>query len=599
MVGAVRASAQEATRTPHVVRVVMADGTVVRGAEVTFFGAPLDTGGAGDVARSVTDDSGRCRVSLLPTTPYLGWACRRTDAGAVVTLATERTGNATTLTFRGDEKAPRTAWRLGGLDAWKEHGPMRVRLSLHGDDTLFAGAVVDAEGRFPVPPLPPLQVEWDVFCGDRLVWAIGGSVADDTFVPGPQVIDAEVVDDRGQPVAGATIARLALVWQQGIGPFATDPRGERFPIAVSDAAGKARLLVAHNGDPFRGVGYPPLAFVAGREGHGECVSALGEGRCENGAFKAVPEAGGTAPTLTFTLARRAAAAGRLVAAEGRRPQTMRVCADDLLRVARDSSTTISESAVLAVGADGTYATLPPAREREVMAGQLVVPPLDLPASDPYRRALGPRTVVLTPEAVNKADIDLTTLVPLRLQVLDVDGAPAVGAHVLVVPRARNDYVRGEHGVVAVTNGAGHLVVPTLPGQWFVVVMDGSAMATATVDVKAGAAVEPLRLQPMPTLPVRVVDGEGKPVVGASFCTSGASWNSDGEAEERVVRAIGFTATNWCLQRLHTDADGRARLPFVSTRGMRLDAQAIVTDGQSEDIALVEREDPVEVVVRKR
>lgn len=584
---------------PHVVRVVMADGAVVRGAEVTFFGTPLDAGGPGDVARAVTDDSGRCRVALLPTTPYLGWACRRTDAGTVVTEATERDGNATTLTFRGDEKVASTTWHIGGLDAWKEHGPMRVRLSLHGDGTLFTGAALDAKGSLSVPPLPPLQIELDVICGDRLVWATGGSVAENTFVPPPQVVDADVVDDRGQPVAGATIARLALVWQQGIGPFATDPRGERFPIAVSDAAGKAKLLVAHNGDPFRGVGYPPLAFVAGREGHDECVAALGEGRCENGVFKAAPEAGAASPTLTFTLARRAASAGRVVAAEGRQPRAVRVCADDLLRVAQNSSTTISEAATLAVGADGTYARLPAARERDVVAGQIVVPLLELAATDPFRRALGPRTLVLTPETLTRPDIDLKALVPLRLQVLDADGAPAVGAHVLCVPRTQTDYVRAEHGAVAVTNGAGHLVVPTLPGPWFVMVMNGGAMATAAIDVKAGVAVEPLRLQAMPTLAVRVVDGEGKPVAGASFCTSGASWNSEGDPEERVVRAVGFTATNWCLQRLRTDADGRARLPFVAARGMRLDAQAIVADGQSEDFALVERDEPVDVAVHKR
>lgn len=590
---------QDALRAAHAGRCIGTEGQPVAGAEVTFVATPMGEGDAADdVVQTKSDENGRFKVGLLPSVRYVAWAARRTDAGTIVSAPVERAVT-TTIAFGHDDGVAPARWRVNGLDRWKDHGPMRVQLRVLGNTSLLRAAALDAAGYVALPPLPNVTCEALFFCGERPVHIAGHTLRQDTMLPPPHHVEAVVVDDQGKPVAGASIGRLAIAWSTQIGPFVEEIRGRRLELAVADAAGKARLLVAHDQNPFLGVPYPPMVFVASKPGLGDAISALGEGRCENGKFAPVDPKDVDAAVLTMTMSGKAPLQRKCLGMPETANVSVSAFGSVILEFAGNMRTSVDERVVRTATADGTFELPSSAVGREFGAFRAKVPLPSLADDDPFRRVRANDTLVLPPANVfSGGDLDLRAVVPLRLQVLDASKGPAVAAQVLAVPRNGDAYLNPRYGAGAVTDGAGRCVLATLTGEWFVIVVHGATFAALVVDVRKDLAPTSVNLEPMPTMAVRVVDAEGHPVANATFECTSASWGSGGtDPEGDVIAALAYSIAKWRIGTMRSDAEGHAALPFVKNSRTQVEFVARSGDRSSDEMKLVPSGDATEVVLR--
>jgi hypothetical protein len=470
-----------------------------------------------------------------------------------------------------------------------------MELRVLGNRALLRDVPIAADGKVALPPLPNVTCEVRFFCADRLVHFAGYSLRDDTQLPAPQVIDAVVSDDQGKRLPGVAIGRLAIAWSDAMGPFYEDRRGERCEVAVTDGEGKARLLVAHEKSPFLGVNYPAMVFVASREGHVDGISVLAEVRSENGAMAPVAADEVPTATLRFTMPAAEGQRGKLLAAAGKLPAAARWVGTLTYPHAENSLTSVEEVSVVPVGADGSFAIVGQAPGRQSGALQLRVPVPELAADDPFRRTPGVDRLVLPP-SLSSGEVDLRTIVPLRLQVVDATGGPAIGANVLCCPRYGGAYLVPQYGVSAVTDTAGRLVLPAMLGESFVLVVHDGTMATSAIDVTKDLSPVVLTLRPMPAMSVRVVDAAGAPVAGAAFQMTGSSWSGGIDAEGDLMAALAHQLSSWQTKGVRTDVAGRATLCFVGGKQVRMRFMAKAGDAASNETSFVENNEPVDIVV---
>jgi hypothetical protein len=585
-------------RASHVGRVTTADGTAVAGAEVTFLGAPGVPGGAGDVVRAVADAQGRFRVALLPEPRYCAWAARAKDGAQLVTAAVPRGASATAIVFAGDEKAATTHWRVTGLDRWAVHGPVRVQVLVAGTDALLATHALDADGRMALPPLPELNCEVRFFVGSRLVHTMGVLLRADAELPPPQAVEVLACDQAGKPIAGATIDRVTAIWHEQFGAFPVDTRGQHHEVAVTDADGKAVVLVAHDRSPFLGVDYPALVFVARHAAHGDCLSVLADRRSEGGIARPVAPADAANARLHFPMPPLAADGKRALAVGAVPGSAVRFVGALVYPDGVNSNTQVSEQLLAHADVNGAVHAPLATNGRSVAAAHVRVRWRELAADDPFRRATAWTTLAVPIGEAPAAPFDLATALPLRVQVLDTGRGPAVGASVLCVPRIGSSYLDAEGAVIATTDAAGRVVLPALPGAWFGLVVHGHTMATFRVEV--GAALPPVQdvqLEPMPSMAVRVVDANGAPLAGAVFATVGASWSNSSDAEGNLMSKLGAGLTAYVFRMVRSDADGHAMVPFVPGPVLTMRAKAQWHGGESNEWKLTPSEERSDVVVR--
>lgn len=566
-----------AGRTAHPGRVLAADGAPVVGAAVTFVsveghGALRDE----DLVQATSDANGRYRVQLLPTRSYTAWATQTTAAGALVTPAVPRSPLQTELQFAKDGEVAPARWQLQGCEAWRKVGPLRVQLVVAGSEQLVPPATPDAQDSVPLPPLPRVPWEVRVFCGDRLVYVDDGHTWAAGSLPPPHRIALRVVDEKGKAVAGAAIARLAARYPHSEGPLPMPVRNDRYPVAVTDARGKAEVLVASSRPPEQGVGYPPVAFVATKPGHESAVSGYSSVPFQNGERVAPNVLSVLWPTkrgLQFRLPALAPGAVRRLALPDPHAPAVRFGQYESLPYDADSTTSIWHAWAEPVEADHTVA-LPFRREGD--AGQLlelarVLAPVG--ADDPFRRALAPRPLVVPMDWLD-ADrgLDLRKVQALRLQLLDAGGGPAIGAQVLLAPEAGQQFLDPDHAMRAETDATGRVVFPVLPGKWVVAALAGTSFGTVVVEVGTSPEVVTLPLSPLDRMRVRVVDGEGKPLAGVHFFNTGASWSGGGEPEQHFRTELGHQLASWFLSQAITGPDGCADLPFLVCKSLRVEFQ---------------------------
>lgn len=591
-----------AGRTAHPGRVLAADGAPVVGAAVTFLsveghGAMRDE----DLVQATSDANGRYRVQLLPTRSYTAWATQTTAAGALVTAAVPRSPLQTELQFGEDGEVAQVRWQLEGCAAWRAIGPLRVQLVVAGSEQLVPPATPDAQGTVPLAPLPRLPWDLRVFCGDHLVYVEAGHTWAAGSLPPPQRIALRVVDEKGKAVAGAAIARLAAMYPHSRGPLPAPPGNDRYPVAVTDARGKAEVLVASSRPPEQGVGYPPVAFVATKPGHESAVSGYTSVPFENGervAPNVLSVLWHTKRGLQFRLANQAPGAGRRVALPDPHAPAVRFGRYEFMPYDARSSTSVWNAWTEPVEADHTFA-LPTRREGD--GGQLlelarVLAPVA--ADDPFRRAVTPRPLVV-PMAWLDADLglDLRKVLALRLQLLDAGGGPATGAKVLLAPEAGQEVLEPSHAMRAESDPTGRVVFPVLPGKWVVAALAGASFGSVVVDLASSPEVVTLPLSPLDRMRVRVVDGEGKPLAGVRFDYTGASWSGGGDADEQFRTGLGNQLASWFLGQATTGLDGGADLPFLLCKSLRVEFQAHHGKLRGREMALVADDEITEIELK--
>lgn len=587
-----------AVRAAHPGRVVDAAGAPVAGAAITFVsveghGAMRDE----DVVAATSDANGRYRVQLLPTRSYTAWATQATAAGVLVSAAVPRSPLQTELQFGKDDAVAPVRWQLDGCEAWREVGPLRVQIVVAGCEQLVPTSTPDAQQTVPLPPLPLLPWELRVFCRDRLVYVEASKSWAAGTLPPPQRLAVQVLDEKGRGLAGAAIARLLAMYPDSLGPFVQPARNDRYPVAVTDAQGKAEVLVASPRPPEEGVGYPPLAFVATKPGHEPAVSGYSSVKFQNGERvepNVLTMLWRTKRGLQFRLQTQAPGASRRVALPDQYAAAVRFGRDEFLPYDKDSSTSVWHAWTEPIEADHTLA-LPTRREGD--DGQLlelarVLAPVA--ADDPFRRAVTPRPLVV-PMAWLDADrdCDLRKVQALRLQVLDAVGGPGIGAQVMLAPVG----IDPSHAMLAETDATGRVVFPVLPGKWMVAALAGASFGSMVVDVVASLEVVPLPLSPLDRMRVRVVDGEGKPLAGVGFDYTGASWSGGGDVEQAFRTELGHQFAGWFLSQARTGADGCADLPFLACKSLRVEFRARHAELQGAEISLVAGEDITEIELK--
>lgn len=585
------AAAQEApSRVAHPGRVLAADGAAVAGAEVTLVSVEREISPAGpDVVRATADANGRFRAQVLPTCLYRLWAVRPRGAQFEVSPVVEQRLPASEVRFAADGgEAPAHLQILGG-EKWKDQGPLRVQVLVGGAAGFVAEQELGTNGSVPVPPLGLCEIEVFVTAKGSLVHYenAGGSLV--VALPPPQRVRAEVVDGDGKPMPGVRIDRIVSGWRRDVGPFGLATSCARRPVATSDAEGRAEWWVAYNGDPYEGVGYPPIAFLAAAADHREGIAGFSKTSFANSVLR--PTAAGAEPGLRFELVKHEAPA---LAVTGVPAAGLRVNFSGwhMVPMEENGATSLADEIRWQPGV-GAPDPAPTFRGQLAQIHGLMPA---LAADDPFRRSCSPHPLLVAWDPSAQKQLDLSGLEALRLQWIDSSGGPAMGVQVQCLPLDAGDLTVGA-AIPAMADAGGRLVLPVVPGRWYVLAVRGGDWLGQELTVTAGMAPQTLRLEKLMAMRVRVVDGDGKPIAGARFQNTGASWQGGGDAIESCLQQLANQVASWSLVEASTDAAGLATIPFLKRPRQRIDFQAYAGERRSAELHLVADDEVVDVVLK--
>jgi hypothetical protein len=218
----------------------------------------------------------------------------------------------------------------------------------------------------------------------------------------------------------------------------------------------------------------------------------------------------------------------------------------------------------------------------------------LAAEDPFRSVPCTSEVYLPPSALDQpGGLDLGALVPVRVQVLDPTQRPVGGVRVAcVAPMGLGYDVDGlAHATRGFSDGDGRVLLPAMPGRWFLVAEGAHAAAIAPIEVHPGLTVQRLQLQPLACMRVRVLDAAGAPVVGVRIENRG-SLGADGEDAflfMMLAQTVDFDG-------VVTDQSGHADLWFLPGRGNR-PRYRIERDGRKAAGKVVAGDERVDIVLQ--
>jgi len=596
--GVVVAQAIETPRVAHPGRVLDAAGDPVANAEVTFITTDShSTGLAPDIVRAAADGNGRFRTLLWPTRSYRGWAIA--DEGQVVAdlvVASRVVPMRLPMTeIRFAAKPARVAEQIAlrGLGPWREHGSIRVEALVDGVAGLIEPRIMDDGAVLPLPALPVLEVDVRFYVADRLVHIESSRTNNRAGLPAPHQLRGRVCDAAGQPIAGVRIERMWWMWRRSRSPFPALHAAARFVVAETDADGHAAWLIAGREDPRARSenSWPALAFVASKPGYAEGVSGFTESAfCNDKVISPQP---GDGP-LPFVLEARQAVEATI---RGAPPVARLLERSNHSLIATENSYYSAADLYDGGTVAGGAVTLPPRAvtlQDAVLHLTEIMPRLG--AAGPFHRAVVPRPLQLVGDRFGSGfDLDLATVVPLRVQLLDVTGGPAMGAHVACLPITMTEDRLDT--VPAQADAAGRIVLPILPGEWLLIGMHEGSWAKARIVVEKGHEVETLKLEPMPSARLRVIDREGQPVANVRLGIRSSRNSGTNDAVERILNHVGFAITSWSIRRVVSDADGRLEVPFLPSKSRRTDVQARKEGSVSRQFELLADEDWTEITLQ--
>lgn len=467
---------------------------------------------------------------------------------------------------------------------------------------------VDENGALAVPPLPadlPMLLDLHTADGrwiESPMWSWQSSQRlqprSSPLVHPPQRVRALVVDAAGKPVAGAMIQRLAWRYSGAERLLPSPLAVTQWDAAVTDAEGRAELLVATQEDLFGDDSdYRMIHFMATAPGRAPAFS----GRTQSLYLdrELATESEREAKELRFTLRTANATKGRIEAAAGRMPR--QIVRATMVSVPMDGNSTTGTGVRerIVVAADGTFAMpeLDGRHDLESLSIPDVAPPLE--ADDPYARA-AVVTALPLPIAKVAGDlrVDLRALTALRLAVLDVGKGPARGADVVCSPDLGGRYLDPRHAMQARADASGRLALPVLPGRWVVAVVREGQFACVEIDV--GADLPPpqsVQLEPLPRMPLRVIGPSGAPVAEATFMTSGGSWGGDHGALVDFRQQLAWDIATWHLGRARTDAEGRCSIPFLECRDVEVSFRVQSGGASVDDVVLRAHDASLDIVLK--
>lgn len=580
-------------RKPLVGTVVDAAGKPVAGAAVQLTVPGRDGAPPLDALDATTDERGRFRVQALPCTSYQAWA-----AGPAADDGTRKVSEVAALAV-GQPASLAVRWTGGegviefeGLDAWQARAPFTLRATIAGRATDVEVKGKDGVQGAPLAAQPREGADFALFDRDgRFVHGVRVAARANVRmrVPPPFELKMKVVDEKGQPIAGARIARMTT---REVVRFArtssviaivdeAEPLAGTLELGVTGPDGVLKALVASRSNPLKG------ARTIGGEWR-LCATAPGRAPSYGGAdFMGSYEDGKVVEaaerdSLTFTL--RPSPPLRVRVVDGERPVagvavTLRGSADmesgqgwswpwpDPRRATTDADGWARLESP-PTGAGATQLRFELAGPLSVGDGQLPMPARPVLLAPISREGAAPDAEVV---------LDLATLATVTFAVRDESGGPGRGAQVVLLPAQDGD-VDGATTVMT-PDAAGRLAVRLTPGDWIAIActQDGYAMLPFVAGKTAEAA---LTMAPFPSMRARLVDGDGKPVAGAHFAAQQfgiavvdvelVEDEDEGKAaDSRLRQLLKQHAQRWnriLLARGKSDADGVFRTPYLPVDG---------------------------------
>ncbi|HEY8022710.1 MAG TPA: carboxypeptidase regulatory-like domain-containing protein, partial [Thermoanaerobaculia bacterium] len=379
------------------------------------------------------------------------------------------------------------------------------------------------------------------------------ALADEPCAHGPGsgiVLSGAVADERGRPVAGATVRAMAPLDNRSPAVFCSSEtvtsRGGEFSFELPRIHSNYRLVA------FDAAHAPALATAPGAPGGPARSIRLRLERGRTGRGRVVDEAGRPVAGARVELRR-----SRLDRGEYRRPETS-FPDDDLYRAT--------------TGADGRFALarLPvtsrgPAFEVAVHAAGFVPASWDTIA---VKRGDAADAENVADTAIDLGTYTLATRPASAGRVTDPGGRPIAGAEVWALHHERpwqEDRTPGERaaGPAARTDGDGRFLLRGAGEElWLVVCHAGFVAEEKPLSGLSGSPA--IVLTPAAELAGRVVDGEGRPVPGARVAYPDPSPYLDVALPPGTCSPPYETAT---------DASGRFGLPGVPPGWQFLSAEA--------------------------
>jgi hypothetical protein len=199
------------------------------------------------------------------------------------------------------------------------------------------------------------------------------------------------------------------------------------------------------------------------------------------------------------------------------------------------------------------------------------------------------------DAADESLVDVAALATVELTVRDEGGGMGRGVQLGIVSGAHESADRSSLRLLA-PDASGRVAVKVAPGTWIAVACTETGYVAKEFDAATTPTLE-LKVEPFPTMRARIVDADGKPVVGAAFRVSGQQWNG-GESGALVdlLRNLAMAWNDELMRRARSDADGVVRVGFVPATGWRSSGVFYARSKGSSEMELV-AEDVGDVVVK--
>jgi len=592
----------DAARMATFARVVDLAGQPVVGAEVTFAGGNphlVEALMPVDVQVATSDERGRARADLLPGRCYVAWVHGPRDAEGQLPISRAHepsdffaAGALVELRcVRLSEPLRRLA--ITGTEGWQADGPLRYFAM-----TPHPGLVTELE-----PDADGLIAKWTVANGAVEIRTADGqplwSIADGGLevghgqphqhpvdVPPPQQVRVRAVDENGAAIAGATIrhrtSQRATFLRR---PFqsASVLQSRLREVGVTDAEGRATVVVPHASDPLREASGRMLLEVSA-PGRATVVGGVW-GRFVYVNGRRLPSFEGEELPFTLPAVEPVAAVAGLVP-PGTRAQLVAACK---LYTSPNQWQTDRRLFVTEVGADGRlqFDGVPP----DVDSMRICLMPEA--GGEPF--VCSSLTGRVTPPALlGDSGPWSSRFARLRLQVLDASGGPARGAIACVMALPAATVLQRESVFRFPLDTTGRGGVKVTAGEWVAIVVTPVGYAAALFTAAGGEDVEVgLQLQPLARMKVVLRDRDGAAIVGArvrfarSRATGGPSpLDAALYAFERGVRQ------SW--NQLETDAGGALTIPFLPTERIQNRVKLYWPGGVSVDFTVEVTDEPLEL-----
>lgn len=568
--GALSAAAPS-QRSPFFATVLGVDGQPIAGSEITCVFTPDGlTPGSADVVVATADSRGRARCDLQVGRLYSAWAVGPTgqDGACYVSDVIPFVASGRVFELRAlDRRVPRTV-QIAGHEAWRLVGATGVRWYPVACEDAHQDLAWPVRDAIVIPPSPVAAgvLALTDSMGELLVTArveVGFGMPFE-FAP-PMEIVAKAVDADGRALPGVRIEHRVLP-RSGRSRAFLSIYDEPLVLRVAGTTGADGCLRFH--------APVPQPITAGGRSHATTLPVLASKEGFETGVGEAPAAG----EVAFML-RHAGRSSLQVASPGSAVLELAAFRSFPLKTAQGGMMVLRKPIAITAEGDACW-TLSPAG-KEMIHRLLISGPVPTRVFTDWIR---------NPQ--DKVTLDLASMPRVEVRVLDESGNPTASA--LGVFRSARGAGPFYWEAVLHRDVRGCAALHVSSEDMCVYATTGTAHALALVPAHAGPLT--LQLEPVPTMNLRILDAEGKPVEGARVVGDSATFGSPstdqlGGQWDRVGCEFWWS----CVTRSRSGGDGVMLVPafvrkgltaMVSVRTEKLESSRFrLVPGSSEEVVL--------------